>query len=262
MKRIIKEFDYSIYIPANIEGYVQGKKMAFFDIETTGLDSRSNSTVLIGVGYEKDGKYVVEQYFAESLGEEREVLLAFKEKLQEFNTVVTYNGKSFDVPFINSRLVKHNIDYLLNHENFDLLPHIRASKEKLGLYSCSLKNVEKFLRIKREDKIDGGESVNLYFEYLESRDEIILEKILKHNFEDVFNLPEVLRIFENISLCFDKDKITDKQKSFLNSLLRKNKYELTRELDMLTKQEASKLIDYLLNGGECQYKDYIEKKGD
>lgn len=261
MRIINKEFEEGIYIPKSLEKQFKDKNAVFFDIETTGLNSMRDKIVLIGIGYVRDGKYIVEQFFAENLDEERDILIEFRARLQKFDMVVTFNGQRFDVPFVNSRLEINEAGERLYHENFDLILPIRANKDKLGLNSCSLKNVERHLGIKRMDLIDGGESVNLYYEFLESKREDILQKILLHNFEDVYNLPEILKIFDRVSTGVEEAKITDKQKSFLASLLRKNKYVLKKETDLLTKMEASKLIDFLLNGGECQYASYLEKRG-
>jgi hypothetical protein len=181
--------------------------------------------------------------------------------MEGFDTIVTYNGKSFDVPFVNARMKKNCIDYEINHKHLDLIYNVRANKSTLGLTSCSLKSVEKLLEIKREDTIDGGESIDLYYQYLKSEDEALKRKILLHNYEDVYNLPEILKIFDRVNYNTDPEGITIKQKSFLSSLLKQKKYVLSRSMDELSKYEASKLIDYLYSGKSSEYDSYLVKAG-
>src|SRR3712207_8630916 len=69
----------------------------FFDIETTGFDKEKEKVVLISGGwFLQDKKFVIKQYFAESLDEEVQVLKAFKEDVTKFNSWCSYNGKAFD----------------------------------------------------------------------------------------------------------------------------------------------------------------------
>jgi DNA polymerase elongation subunit (family B) len=179
--------------------------------------------------------------------------------MADFDTIVTYNGKSFDVPFVNARMKKNGIDYEMLHQHLDLIYHVRSNKSTLGLTSCSLKSVEKLLGIGREDTIDGGESIELYYQYLKSNSDELKQKILLHNFEDVYNLPEILKIFDRVNYKINPEGITLKQKSFLNSLLKQKKFVLTRNLDELSKYEASKLIDYLYSGKSSEYDSFLMK---
>jgi uncharacterized protein YprB with RNaseH-like and TPR domain len=261
MDSIKKEFSKKIYVPVNLRAYAEKRKMLYFDIETTGLSSEFNSIILIGMSYEKNGVFTVEQLFCEKMDEEELILEEFIRRLDEFDTIVTYNGRSFDVPFVNARMKNYNMNYSIKHENLDIICHVRPNKQVLGLSSCSLKSVERLLGIGREDEIDGGESVRLYYEYLRNGNSRLKEQILLHNFEDVYNLPEVLRVFDTIRLNDTPDRLTSKQRSFLMDLLKRKKFVLKRQLDSLSKQEASKLIDYILNGTDCDYEDYLERRG-
>ena len=261
METIKKEFNKSLYYSDNVKDIGTGGRVAFFDIETTGLNPLFSSVILIGFSYEKDGTYYVEQFFAEKANEEKCILEKFKQAMEEFDTVVTYNGKSFDVPFINARMKKNNINYEMSHRHLDLICHVRPNKSILGLSSCSLKNVEKMLDIKREDEIDGEESIDLYYQFIKSNDQELKKKILLHNFEDVYNLPDVMKIFDRVSYNSAPESITVKQKSFLVSLLKQKKFILTRDIDKLTKYEASRLIDYLYSGKSSECDSYLERMG-
>jgi uncharacterized protein len=256
---IKKESDTKIYIPNNIQALVSDRKLVYFDIETTGLNPKSSNIILIGMSYEENGRYIVEQFFAEDLDEEKDILLMFSERLKNFDMVVTYNGKSFDVPFTNLRMEKYNINYVINQEHLDIICHVRPNKAQLGLSSCSLKSVEKLFDIGREDTINGAESITLYFQYLKTRDEISKEKIMIHNFEDVYNLPYILKIFDHVEYKEHPNKITSKQRHFLKKLLEQRNFQLVKSMETLSKHEASKLIDFIINGTECEYEDYLKK---
>ncbi|MDF2674235.1 MAG: putative elongation subunit of DNA-dependent polymerase, partial [Clostridiales bacterium] len=169
--------------------------------------------------------------------------------------------KNFDVPYINKRMERYGQDFKLNQEHLDVICHVRPNKKKLGLESCSLKSVEKYLNLNREDTIDGAESITLYNRYIKTREENIKHKIMLHNFEDVYNLPGILKIFDNIEFgSSNTELITYKQKSFLNSLLKSKSMKLSIDIDSISKLQASKLIDFMLNGTACEYKHLIESK--
>lgn len=261
MKLIKREFDEKIYIPDKLREYSENKRMVFFDIETLGLNPQFYPVILIGMSYEKFGKYIVEQFFAEDILEEESILSQFMQRINPSDILVTYNGKNFDVPYINKRMERYGLDFSLNQEHLDVICHVRPNKKRLGLESCSLKNVEKYLNLNREDTIDGAESIKLYNRYVKSREESIKQKIMLHNFEDVYNLPGILKIFDNIEFgSVNADLITYKQKAFLSSLLRNKSKKLSIDIDSLSKNQASKLIDFMLNGTACEYKHFIESK--
>jgi len=143
-----------------------------------------------------------------------------------------------------------DIDFAPPKTHVDLYRLIKPFHKEIGLERCNLKSVEKYLGIVRADQIDGGKSVQLYEEYLTSRNVATREIILLHNFEDVLNLPKIF----NILLYIEKNKIkrpdmlSEKQRAFILSLLKKNKLEFNFKADTISKNGASKLIDTLLKG--------------
>lgn len=260
MDLIKRDFDEKFYIPDSLKEYSKNRRMVFFDIETLGLNPQFYPVILIGMSYEDNGRYTVEQFFAEDITEEENILREFKSRIDDSDILVTYNGKNFDVPYVNKRMERYGVEYSLKQEHLDVICHVRPNKVKLGLESCSLKSVEKYLELYREDTIDGAESIKLYNRYVKNREEEIKQKIMLHNFEDVYNLPGVLKIFDSIEFKNTADSITYKQKSFLNSLLKNKSMRLSIDIDSLSKMQASKLIDFMLNGTACEYKDLIVNK--
>ncbi len=166
-----------------------------FDIETTGLSPKFCKIILIGILYNCQNKTIIKQFFAENEDEEKEILDAFVDNIKYFNKHITYNGLGFDIGFINYRLKKHNIDFNLNKEDdFDIFRFIKQFKSPLGLEDCSLSTVETHFGIHRDDIIDGGESVKLYKKFLEDNNHEVMNTILLHNYEDIYNLSKLVNI--------------------------------------------------------------------
>ncbi len=178
---------------------VYDKKNYFiFDIETTGFDRKNSSVMLIGFIYYNIDHFELIQLFAESLDDEKDLLLEFISYIED-PIFITYNGYAFDVPYINKRLEHYNIDFSLNNNmNFDIYRVIRSSKKILNLENHKLKTIERFLGIYREDEISGKENIKLYFEYIKTKDKGIMKKILLHNNEDIKYLIPVFNILNHI----------------------------------------------------------------
>ena len=186
MEVITKVLDELIDIPPN---------HFVFDIETTGLNSNYCKVILIGILFNQDNKTVIKQYFANTEDDEKELLLSFINDIKNYKNHITFNGLTFDIPFLNTRLKKHNIDFSLSkNDDIDILKLIRPFKEKLSLSDCKLKTIEKYLGIYREDTISGKESIDLYKEYSVSQDIDLKEKILLHNYEDIYYLGIIFKI--------------------------------------------------------------------
>lgn len=212
-----------------------------FDIETTGLNSKYCKIILIGILYNCQNKTIIKQFFAENEDEEKDILKAFVDVASNFNSHITYNGLGFDIPFINYRLKKHNIDFMLNKEDdFDIYKFIRPFKDKLQLEDCSLTTVERFFGINRDDIIDGSESIKLYKDYIETKDTSLMDTILLHNYDDIYNLSKLIHIEDLI-----KDKL---------DLLKINTSNLSLEIFPLTYKINSKklVMNYFVFNGKYE----------
>lgn len=249
---ITREIEENIYIPENIYDQLKMNKVLFFDIETTGFDKDSSSVILISSGWfiSKD-KFFIKQYFSESLDEEKEMLLSFKEDVDKFQAWCSYNGRAFDEPFIKRRMKLNGIRFLEPSIHIDLYRKIRPYHRQLGMERCNLRSVEQYLGIDREDKIDGGLSVELYFEFLGTKDFRLREVIMLHNYEDVLNLPKVFKLIyeiENNEGLKRVDCITEKQAKYLVYLLKKNKITIDSDIKNMSQKAASRIIDNILKG--------------
>lgn len=231
--------------------------MAYFDIETTGFDKEEDSIILLSIGYFKDkGNFNIKQYFCENIKEESELLSELKQYLAGFDMWCSYNGIAFDEPFIRERMEINGLSFIPPREHVDIYRIIRPYYKKLGMERCNLKSVEKYVGIDRQDKIDGGMSVDLYNEFLKTGDKDIRHTILLHNYEDVLHLPLIFELVDEVkhnTELIREDCITEKQLKFLKSLLKKNSIVLDTDIERISKKSASRVIDSILKGNKDSF---------
>ncbi len=200
MKYISKELpinNISQYHYNKLNPFIKGnlQNLLIFDIETTGLNHKYNKVILIGYLFIKNNKIIIEQLFCENLSEEYDILMKFKKISQNFDYHISYNGNTFDIPFLNARYLQNNIQYSLHKAfNLDLLRVAKNLSKKLNLENYKLKTVEEFLGIYREDVISGKESVDLYKKYLATHNLELEKTILLHNYEDILYLEKVVNL--------------------------------------------------------------------
>lgn len=154
-----------------------------FDIETTGLSYRYHRLAMIGYLYQEDGSWVLRQELAENEKEERLLLLNFLKISQNFLYTVHYNGKKFDLPFINNRSSTLGISQGFDlRRGFDLYLHVRK-KNYPGRQG--LNDQERRIGYKRRDKLSGLDWVNYYNYYEQTGDQKSRELLLLHNWDDL-----------------------------------------------------------------------------
>lgn len=203
---IIKYEHYnSNKLPNIINEIIPNNNFVIFDIETTGLNPTYNKVILIGLLYIKNKDIIViEQLFCNNSKKESKLLETFKNKIKNFDYYITFNGGNFDIPFLNKRLIKNNINFSIDpFYNIDLYKIVKKNKNILNLENCKLKTIEKFLGINREDTISGSDSVILYRKYEKTLNKDLKKKILLHNYEDIRYLLPTLNILNFI----DKNNI-------------------------------------------------------
>ena len=101
----------TVSIPSVLTDLIGEKKFVIFDIETTGLNSSYNKVILIGIVYLDGDKVVTKQFFCNKSTEEKELLEAFIDAFKNFDFYISFNGGNFDIPFLNKRFAKHNLNY-------------------------------------------------------------------------------------------------------------------------------------------------------
>ena len=200
MKKFTRSYNTYIYSGQIFDLYHGGLKPCIFDIETTGLSAQRGNKIILTACLIPDSKGVtITQFLAENPYEEDRVIMATMDFLKDesIDYLITYNGASFDIPFMKQRLATKNLPYVLNMYEFDLYNFIRSNtglKSQIG--SLSQKNVEQHFGISsnRKDVISGRESVKLFAEYAINQDSVIEKIILTHNREDVLHLCHLFNI--------------------------------------------------------------------
>ena len=149
---------------------------AYLDIETTGLSPDLCHITVIGIYLTGGGVDEVIQLVGDEITAE-----SLLKSLAGVDTIHTYNGSRFGLPFIN---VRHKVDLANEFSHADLMFHCWRK----NLYG-GLKAVERQLGISRRlIDVNGYEAVRLWWKYVNDYDEAALEKLLEYNKEDVVNL--------------------------------------------------------------------------
>ncbi len=172
---------------------VAPEDVLFLDTETTGLSGGVGTVAFqIGLGYFTRIGFVVEQFLIHDYPQESEMLRQLSQRMKRFSIICTFNGKSFDVPLLRSRLV-------MNRMKDDCIPEIHADVLyparrlwKLRLRQCTLGRLEnQLLGVEREDDLPGAMVPQAYFQYLKDRDFAPMEKVLEHNRQDIVSLAQL-----------------------------------------------------------------------
>ena len=178
------------------------KDALFFDIETTGLFWKNSHLYLIGVVYFEDGQWILEQWFLDRPTEEALLLQEFAAVCKGKKRMIHYNGNGFDIPYLQHKYNFYQIDNPMGQlDSLDLYRIAKPFQELFGLTSVKQKNVERFLILNRTDTYSGGELIQVYSEYLGTRDDNLLSTLLLHNLEDVQGLIDLLPIIGYERAC-------------------------------------------------------------
>jgi len=173
----------------------------FFDLETTGLSGGAGTQAfLVGVGwFEDDGAFTTRQYLLARYSDERPMLIAVAEELGRAGALVSFNGKSFDAPVLETRYLFHRLEWTASQQpHIDVLhPARRFWKED----DCSLVALEhQILGAWREDDVPGSEIPERYFRFVRSGDASPLSGVLEHNRRDLLSLAGLTsRLLETVA---------------------------------------------------------------
>lgn len=165
-------------------------RWAFLDTETTGLAGGTGTyAFLIGVGSIDATGFRLRQFFMRDYGEEVSLLHRLAEYLAPFEVLVTYNGKAYDQPLLETRFrmarARHPFDRMTH---LDLLFGARRLW-KLRLESCRLVDLEnRILGVEREGDLPGELIPYCYFEFLRTQRAFKLVPIFHHNAIDILSL--------------------------------------------------------------------------
>ncbi len=180
-----------------LSGVDWARKVVFFDIETTGLSGGAGTIAfLVGCGWFDAGAFHVRQAFLTGPAGERALLDALARDVGEASLLVTFNGRTFDVPVMETRWAYHRQTCPTDDlAHFDMLPSARrlwgrASRRPTdGAAGCTLSALEQsVLGVQRSDDVPGFEIPSRYFQFLRTGDTRLVEGILEHNRHDLLSL--------------------------------------------------------------------------
>ena len=176
-------------------------RVLMFDLETTGLTPRSSFIYIIGINLYQDGEWHILQLFNDDGRSEVDMIRRFMELLEGRTTLFHFNGDTFDIPFVRGRMEKIREglgidipDRMSEVTSIDFLKQIRPFKYALGLPNVRQKTVEQYLGIRREDKYNGGQLIDVYLSYLSSGNRRNRDLVLLHNRDDMEGMFHLARM--------------------------------------------------------------------
>ena len=176
-----------------VSKHIRPSDLLFLDTETTGLSGGAGTVAFeVGLGYFSEGCFAVEQFLMRDYPEEPLLLTEVGRFLQRFPVLVTFNGKTFDIPLLQNRLLMNRItDVQVSDVHADVL-HAARRVWKLRLGRCNLQRLEEaVLGVSREEDLPGAEVPQTYFKFLHNGDFAPLERVLEHNRQDVVSLAQL-----------------------------------------------------------------------
>ena len=180
-----------------------GRRTVFVDLETTGLSGGAGTVAfLVGCGYFDLGAFQIRQFLLTSYASERALLSAVTEFFGGTDLLVTYNGKTFDLPVMETRWLFHRLpmpDFSQDVPHFDMLHPARRLwsdrrpvRDGAAEGGCRLTTLERdVLGFRRRGDVPGFEIPARFFQFLRTGDPTPLEPVLEHNRLDLVSLAAV-----------------------------------------------------------------------
>jgi uncharacterized protein YprB with RNaseH-like and TPR domain len=169
------------------------ERICYLDIETTGL--RMSPLFLVGLMYTVEGRLVVDQLFARDYSEEETVLRFLADALARFDILVTFNGISFDMPYIQERITVHRLAVVEPPTHIDLLLVARAVVGD-RTPNHRLQTLEAhFCARKRVGDIPGAEIPQAYHDFVRTHDAKDMANVIHHNRLDLVTMLQLVTVF-------------------------------------------------------------------
>lgn len=228
-----------------------------FDTETSGLSNGSGSFIfMLGLGYFEHDEYIVDQLILPDLNAEKAFLRQAELIFSRFPVLLSYNGKSFDIPMLQNRLRFHMLpDFTKNILHCDLLKLTRRYwKEALG--TVPLSAIEHYvLELQRGDEeVPGYLAPELYRSYLSDSDAAHIAGVAYHNQIDVVSLSAFLIYLNDLVTKAEKEpKFWKENKVSESALMRHNlpffSGKVISELDRFSLKEKKTMALKLMRTG-------------
>jgi hypothetical protein len=172
------------------------EKALYLDTETTGLSGGAGTVAfLIGLAWFEGPTLVVEQLLLREMGQEAPMLERLVERASRASMLVTYNGKSFDVPLLRTRFVLNRFAPFECPAHLDLV-HVARRVHRHRLGQVNLATVEsEVLGFERTADISGGEVCSRYHHFLRTGDDSALGAVVDHNEWDVVAMAALVGLY-------------------------------------------------------------------
>lgn len=173
--------------------FFRPETVKFIDIETIGL-YYIHPVFLVGILYFQGGQGYVKQFLARNFDEEKAILKETARELGNTDVIASFNGRSFDLPYLKNRMKYHQLNEEVKAFHVDLLRPAR--KQYKGVYpNCRLITLERELfHQERENDVPGAEIADYYYRYLDTGDRSWLDPILEHNALDLLSMAKLLGV--------------------------------------------------------------------
>jgi uncharacterized protein YprB with RNaseH-like and TPR domain len=183
----------------------------YLDTETTGLSGGTGTVAfLVGLAWWDGHALVLEQLLVRALGEEAPVLERVRDRIAAASMLVTFNGKSFDLPLLRTRFVMCRVAPPAEPAHLDLLhvarrihgKRIKAAarpegdRPQLEKPSCRLVALEReVLGFERSDDVESADVSACYMHFLRTGDPQGLLRVVEHNAWDVVTMAALLGLY-------------------------------------------------------------------
>jgi uncharacterized protein YprB with RNaseH-like and TPR domain len=182
-------------------GELSAQDFAFLDTETTGLSGGTGTyAFLVGVGRFEDQNFHLAQFFLRDPSEEPAQLFALEEFLAPCKAIVTFNGKTFDLPLLKTRYILQGWQAPFGDlAHLDLLQLARRLWRN-RLTSRTLANLEAQIlgTTRGQEDVPGWDIPRLYMQYLRDGDPEPLKNVFYHNAMDVISLAALMNHMANM----------------------------------------------------------------
>lgn len=181
----------------------------FFDIETTGFSAASSSLYLIGAVYMENSEWKMTQWLAEHKDEEQEILSCFLSFSAPYDTLIHFNGTTFDLPYLREKIRQYQLsDTLSGKLSLDLYRKFRPLGKLLGLARMNQTSLQAFLGDQRADTMDGKALISVYRKYASGQFPSLQEPLLLHNREDILGMTSLLRFSSYLAFLQNEYSVT------------------------------------------------------
>lgn len=191
------------------------EEMLFFDIETTGFSAQASSLYLIGVCYysRTEKKFILTQIFADEFHEEADLIHAFYHIYTEHPFLIHYNGRTFDLPYLNKKCDEFSLPFSFDTKNSEDIyqefhkDHVFFCKKNFpNLINKKQRSMETISGYTRKDCLDGKQLIKVYGQFQKAhiennkQEQEFLNQLLLHNHDDLCGLLSITPLLGSLRL--------------------------------------------------------------